>query len=157
MSHSNKSPIQSFTYVLSEFHTLAILRHFSMMLFNDIFDILVVAKTLSQWVKALSTVRVFRQGPQYIQFSLTPSLRWNLELIFRHKIPSLQSLPPICTWWLGFSDRLMGEGTIWHSKDVGVIFYDILEQNWVIELWLSYLFIQILITGAGFVSINNSL
>ena len=73
MSPSSKSTIESirsFTYVLSEFHTLAILRHFSMMLFNNIFDILVVAKTLSQWVKALSDVRVFRQGPKYIQFSL---------------------------------------------------------------------------------------
>ena len=93
MSPSNKSPIESFTYALSEFQTLAILRHFSMMLFNDIFDILVVAKTLSQWVKALSTareyrrfrrqhvekstVRVFRQGPKYIQFSLTP--KFNME------------------------------------------------------------------------------
>ena len=152
MSHSNKSPIQSFTYVLSEFHTLAILRHFSMMLFNDIFDILVVAKTLSQWVKALSTVRVFRQGPQYIQFSLTPSLRWNLELIFRHKIPSLQSLPPICTWWLGFRDRLMGEGTIWHSKDVGVIFYDILDWCIARGLLILSLNVNVLFSGGSALS-----
>lgn len=48
-----------------------------MMLFNDIFDILVVAKTLSQWVEVLSTVRVFRQGPKYIQFSLNP--KFNME------------------------------------------------------------------------------
>ena len=128
MSPSKKSSIQSFTYVLWEFQTLEILRHFSMMLFNDIwylqylggcqnpvtvgkspihciiiiFIFIIIFITFSSFegpiilvhirnlwcvsvpenigIKAKdqkSTVRVFRQGPKYIQFSLKS--KFNME------------------------------------------------------------------------------